>query len=191
MPIAHNFWNVVHLLVEQMEQTGNKTSFYTDFNPNETEDESKKRTDNVFNRNDNNIGIPLMFNFYHGLELFMKGLLEVEGIPLPVNSGHNLQELYKTIKENEKNYSHSLIELLKKHIYNSSDFNPFFESNDIKPNQFYLGLKYPYDKESGKKYNYSKIRGGEEETLKIYQSLRNATIEFVNELKKWRNSNVK
>jgi hypothetical protein len=188
IPIALHFWNIVQLLVEQMQTSGNKWSIYSNVNEDESQEEEEKRLNEIFTRNDNNIGIPVMFNFYHGLELFMKGLLELENISLD-KTNHNLKDLYKIIKENESSYPVSLIQVLKKHICDASSYNPFFKDNGITVNQFYLGLKYPQSKDGSKKYNYASIRGKEEETLKIYLAMNAAINELKEEMQKWRQGN--
>ena len=190
IPIALHFWNIVQLLVEQMQTSGNKWSIYADVNEDESqeeeeEEEEEKRINEIFTRNDNNIRIPVMFNFYHGLELFMKGLLELENISLD-KTNHNLKDLYKIIKENESRYPVSLIQVLKKHIYNQKSYNPFFKDNDMNVNDFYIGLKYPQNRDGSKKYNYASIRGKQEQTLKIYLAINDAIIELKEEMQKWR-----
>jgi hypothetical protein len=168
-----------------MQTSGNKWSIYA--NVNEEEGQKKveeERLNEIFTRNDNNIGIPVMFNFYHGLELFMKGLLELEDISLD-KTNHNLKDLYKIIKENESRYPVSLIQVLKKHIYNEKSYNPFFKDNGITVNQFYLGLKYPQSKDGSKKYNYASIRGKQEQTLKIYLAMNAAINGLKEEVQKW------
>lgn len=184
MPLAYNFWSIVQLLVEQMEKSGNKTMVISDYINSESEEERDKKADEVFKRNDNNVGIPIMFNFYHGLELFMKGLLEVEHITLD-KKDHNLQNLYKKIKANESKYTPSLIDLLKSHIFDAKSLNPFFESNNIGVNDFYIGLRYPKNKLGDKQFKYYTIRGKQEETFKIYKAMSDATHDFREEVVKW------
>jgi hypothetical protein len=171
-----------------MQTSGNKWSIYANFNEDESQEEEEKRLIEIFTRNDNNIGIPVMFNFYHGLELFMKGLLQVENITLD-RTDHDLQALYKKIKEHEAHYTPSLLRVLKKHIYNEKSYNPFFKDNGITVNQFYLGLKYPQSKDGSKEYNYSSIRGKQEQTLKIYLAMNNAINDLKEEMQKWRQGN--
>ena len=187
IPIALQFWNIVQLLVAQMQTSGNKWSIPSDVNEDESQEE-EKRLNEIFKRNDNNIGIPVMFNFYHGLELFMKGLLQVENITLD-RTDHDLQALYKKIKEHEAHYTPSLLRVLKKHIYNEKSYNPFFEDNKISVNQFHLGLKYPQSKDGSKEYNYASIRGKQEKTLKIYLAMEDAINELKEEMQKWRQGN--
>jgi hypothetical protein len=167
-----------------MQTSGNKWSIYSDVNENESQEEEEKRLNEIFKRNDNSLGVPLMFNFYHGLELFMKGLLELENISLD-KTDHNLKDLYKIIKENEAHFTPSLLRVLKKHICEASSYNPFFKDNGITVNQFYLGLKYPQSKDGSKKYKYLSIRGKEEETLKIYLAMNGAINELKEEMQKW------
>jgi len=182
IPIALHFWNIVQLLVEQMQTSGNKWSIQDDYS------EEDNGVNEIFKRNDISLGGPLMFNFYHGLELFMKGLLELENISLD-KTNHNLKDLYKIIKENESRYSVSLIQVLKKHIYNQKSYNPFFKDNDMDVNDFYIGLKYPQNRDGSKEYNYASIRGKEEETLKIYLAMNGAINELKEEMQKWRQGN--
>jgi uncharacterized protein YfkK (UPF0435 family) len=171
-----------------MQTSGNKWSIPSDVNEDESQEEEEKRINEIFTRNDNNIGIPVMFNFYHGLELFMKGLLEQEDISLD-KTNHNLKDLYKIIKENEAHFTPSLLRVLKKHIYNEKSYNPFFKDNGITVNQFYLGLKYPQSKDGSKEYNYASIRGKQKQTLKIYLAMNDAIIELKEEMQKWRQGN--
>jgi predicted translin family RNA/ssDNA-binding protein len=118
----------------------------------------------------------------------MKGLLELENISLD-KTNHNLKDLYQIIKEHEAHYTPSLLRVLKKHIYNASSYNPFFEDNKISVNQFYLGLKYPQSKDGSKEYNYASIRGKQEQTLKIYLAMEDAINELKEEMQKWRQGN--
>jgi hypothetical protein len=182
IPIALHFWNIVQLLVAQMQTSGNKWYIQDDYS------EEDNGVNEIFKRNDISLGVPLMFNFYHGLELFMKGLLELEDISLD-KTNHNLKDLYQIIKENESRYPVSLIQVLKKHIYNEKSYNPFFKDNNIDVNDFYIGLKYPQSKDGSKKYNYASIRGKEEETLKIYLAMNAAINELKEEMQKWRQGN--
>lgn len=190
IPLAYNFWNVVQLLVQQMEKHGNTTEIYLDYIEEESEVDGDAKVNEIFKQNDNNIGVAVMFNFYHGLELFMKGLLQVENIILD-KSDHNLQNLYKQIKASESKYTSSLIQLLKDHIYNAKSFNPFFESNNINVNDFYIGLRYPQNKDGDKHFKYFTIRGKEEETFKIYKAMSDATHNFREEVVKWLRSKRK
>lgn len=190
IPLAYNFWNVVQLLVEQMEQRGNKTGRCVDYDSIIDHEEHEQEFNDMMKRNDDNIGVAVMFNFYHGLELFMKGLVQVENIILD-KSDHNLQDLYKQIQANKSKYTSSLIQLLKDHIYNAKSFNPFFESNNINVNDFYIGLRYPQNKDGNKQFKYFTIRGKEEETFKIYKAMNDATHNFREEVVKWLRSKRK
>jgi hypothetical protein len=59
--------------IEELEKQGNKNLLF--FDGNLSEDESWLKYDQQTNWNDNNIAIPVLFNFYHGIELVLKGLI--------------------------------------------------------------------------------------------------------------------
>ena len=82
--------------------------------------------------NDSNIGIPLLFNFYHGMELIMKGILSEEGVAFP--KVHSLDDLVSELKENVIEIPLGIFQIFKKYTSNKSPFNYLFEKNQIKPN---------------------------------------------------------
>ena len=91
---SYNFWSLTRNSIEEMEKQGNKTIIVSEYSENITEKQSWKNYELLTNWNDQNIGIPVLFNFYHGLELFMKGLLEIKRITFET-SKHNLKSLYE------------------------------------------------------------------------------------------------
>lgn len=67
-----------------MGKQGNKKLIMSLYDPNETDEQSRQNYYQKTKWNDFNIGVPILFNFYHGLELCMKGLLQEIG-KLPTN----------------------------------------------------------------------------------------------------------
>jgi hypothetical protein len=177
IPMAFTFWNLVRNSVEEMEKQGNKSSVKSTY---EESVDFRKLT----KWNDQNIGIPVLFSFYHGLELYMKGLLEVNEID--IKPTHNLKQLYENVKENEKAYSQEIISLLKEQVCNASTYNPFLEDNDEDVSKFYDFYRYPHSKNMEKIYSYKQIRGKEQQTLQIYNAVRKATIDLQNAIVNWR-----
>jgi hypothetical protein len=153
--LAYNYLNLVKLSIKEMEKQGNPNMLFVD--PETTEEEYDQKT----SWNDQNIAIPLLFNFYHGLELIMKSILWKEHVDFPNN--HNLSILLKKLDE-VKPLPKKLIEILKKYIISKDNpFNNFFASNntDKSVTNFHLMLKYPAntkDLEVSKHYDYSAIR---------------------------------
>lgn len=179
--LAYNYWQLVRNSIEEMELQGNKnliTSVYKE----ETADnwmfyEEKTKW------NDQNIGIPILFNFYHGLELFMKGLLELKNINFDTN--HNLHQLYQVIKDNEQVFDKKIVNRLKKKIFDFEELKDFFNDNKINVSKFYDCFKYPVSN-SNINYYYGSVRGKTESTLKIYKKIHMATIDFWNIMVMWR-----
>jgi hypothetical protein len=177
LPMAFTFWNLVRNAVEEMEKQGNKNCIVSDY---KDQIDFKELT----KWNDQNIGIPLLFNFYHGLELYMKGLLEVQEIEIKAN--HNLKDLYQEVKSNETVYTKEIINLLKEQVFHASTYNPFLEDNNEEISKFYDFFRYPISKNMDKNYSYGKIRGKEQKTLQIYNAVRKATIDLQNAIVKWK-----
>lgn len=182
--LAYNFWALTRNSIEEMEKQGNKNYITSEYSESITEKQSWKNYELLTNWNDQNIGIPVLFNFYHGLELFMKGLLEMKEISLE-STNHNLKLLFEKIKLNEKLYSKELISLLKKHIHHPEEYNNFFKENKVDVNNFYECFRYPENNNKTKNYFYGNIRGQQEETLILYKELKMATVDFYNALVKW------
>lgn len=177
--IAHNFLNLVYNVVGEMIKHGNKFSITTDYDDSLTQEEQSELFNEKIKWNDNNIGIPVLFNFYHGLELFMKGMLDAKG--LVFESNHNLETLYRLIKEKEQYYPKNCLEILKKYVFINNCNIPFFKDNKITPNHFYLAFRYPVSQiKNGTLYKYKSIRGKEKETLKIYEEIIRDVVELKN-----------
>ena len=77
---SYNFWTLTRNSIEEMERQGNKNYVVSEYSESVTEKESWQIFELQTKWNDQNIGIPILFNFYHGLELYMKGLLEMKKI---------------------------------------------------------------------------------------------------------------
>jgi len=116
----------------------------------------KKNTEKIYiNKtkwSDFNIIIPILFNFYHGLELLMKGLLSlIDNYEL--KNSHDIKEILEDFRYNYiKNME--IINILNKYIDSNSMpkiFSECLKENNISINKFYIFLKYPTDKNISKK----------------------------------------
>ena len=87
--LAYQFWNLTRESVIEMEKLNNSSMIVSDFDPNQTDEESWTEYEHKTRWNDFNIGIPILFNFYHGLELFMKGLLQEIGKLNDIKMNHS------------------------------------------------------------------------------------------------------
>ena len=103
-----------------MGKLGNKKLVMSLYDPNQTDEESHESYYQKTKWNDFNIGVPILFNFYHGLELCMKGLLQ-EINKLPTNKTHGLTDYYNLIQENETEFTpesikDSCVEIKKRYL---------------------------------------------------------------------------
>jgi hypothetical protein len=72
LPMAHSFFNLVRNSIDEMVRQGNKFSITVDYDESLNEVEQDEAFNEKIKWNDNHIGIPLLFNYYHGIELFIK-----------------------------------------------------------------------------------------------------------------------
>lgn len=143
---AYQFLQMARESINDMEKQGNSTSIWYD-----ASDQKKTRYEDDWEEyelktrwNDMNVGVPILFNFYHGLELYMKGLLQTQNL-LPPKKNHDLVKLYQIIRANQDKFTSEIIVLLEKHLGSENPFNEFFSDNSLTPDKFYHCLKYPED----------------------------------------------
>ncbi len=73
---AYQFWNLVREAINEMGKINYKNVTFSKPDPSISYEESRGKYDQKTRWNDFKIGVPLLFNYYHGLELLMKGLLQ-------------------------------------------------------------------------------------------------------------------
>jgi len=173
--LAYNFFQLAKEAINEMEKQGNPYLIIYGYEYNGDTEQNTRWSDS-------NIGVPVLFNFYHGLELFMKGLLiRVGG---QKSKSHNLQDLYKELIKSEYNIPEKLTLLFKKYIFSENPFQSFFEDNGGTANDFYTFLKYPESK-TNKDFIFRSIRGGEELGLARYLEVRDDIINIRQEMRNW------
>lgn len=152
--LSHRYFNLVSNCLNELILSGNKTNIISRLEDNIDFDEATKWSDI-------RIIEPILFNFYHGIELMLKGILKLYGIEFGKN--HNIETLYKNVHDllidNKK--TKPILEILGK--YTSRDnsdnlFNGFFKLNDISPKEYYIALRYPYLNNEFKLFNYKCLR---------------------------------
>jgi len=121
---------------------------------------------------DFNISVPILFNFYHGLELLLKGflLLRNNGV---VKHSHHIEKLFEDFKE-KYNEEQKIISILKK--YFEIDLMPDFladclKNNKIQIDNLYEFLRYPVGKNAQNVYNYINLKYKEEKILYFFEYL--------------------
>jgi hypothetical protein len=182
-PLAHNFFNLTENVMNEMIIQGNRTQVISDVVQGMTDEKEENIFKHRIRWSDIKIGIPLMFNFYHGIELFLKGLLQEKDIE--VKSSHNLESLYQLVKSNDEKFTREIIDLMKKHIHNAYHYNPFFNDNNLSAKDFYIAFKYPVSN-TGQRFNYQKIRGQEKISLEVYKNILQGIIDLKQALINWK-----
>ncbi|WP_148232104.1 hypothetical protein [Maribacter sp. HTCC2170] len=170
--MAYQFWNLTREAIVEMKKLENKTMVFSNYDPNQTEDESRLTYKDKTKWNDFNVGVPILFNFYHGLELFMKGLLQEVGKLTPTQKNHKITEILSRIKENESLFTSEIIDLLEYYIGTNNPFHLFFEANEGNVDDFYIFLRYPESRNSENDYTFKEICGNEKPGLKRFVQIR-------------------
>lgn len=121
---------------------------------------------------DFNISNPILFNFYHGLELLLKGFLLLRNDYI-FEPRHNIRKLFKDFKE-EYNGKQNIISILGKYLM--IDLMPDFlanclKNNNIQINKFYEFLRYPTDKNAQSVYNYIDLKYKKEKGTIFFKGL--------------------
>ncbi|MEX2410014.1 MAG: hypothetical protein WD607_01360 [Candidatus Paceibacterota bacterium] len=102
---------------------------------------------------DFNLVIPLLFNFYHGMEVILKGFINLKKGSKTV--GHNLSDLLINFKKYYPNSS--LIPLFEKYIILKKLpdlLAEFCKVSSITIDDFYQALKYPESNQGAEFYHY-------------------------------------
>jgi len=138
---------------------------------------------------DINVAIPALFNFYHGVELTLKGMLDsIDELTEEYKNEHKLTLLLNQLKLNsELNFKFE--ELILKYAGTENQFKNLFNSNQITGNQFYEIFKYPETKK-GKQYNYNTITHQGEISLAMFKELLDDINKIDSFRKNWWQANL-
>lgn len=134
---------------------------------------------------DFNLIRPVLFNFYHGLELLMKGLLLTGG--QQVDSNHRLNNLMGEVLAS-KNIPEDIKTTLQRHLESNSLLEPmksFVNQNNISFSKLYAYLRYPLNKVESEFPDYDVFEYQGEKLLPYFEKvasdsyyLRVKSIEF-------------
>lgn len=123
--------------------------------------------------NDVNMVIPLLFNFYHGLELMLKGfILFSNGNGTKLD--HRITELYRKFLKHYKDQK-ELITLFGRYIEKTQMPNllhEFLNHNRLNVNRFYESLRYPFNNKLSKEYQHFVLKYQGPDGIQFYRSLR-------------------
>ncbi len=123
---------------------------------------------------DFNIVVPVIYNFYHGLELVLKGFIllqRTENLKLD----HDIEKLFKEFTQLYSDET-PIICILKKYISNCPTIEPlkrFFSQNGISSNRFYEALRYPCDKNINNSFEHIFLKYNGKEGINFFETLKN------------------
>lgn len=116
--------------------------------------------------------IPLLFNFYHGLELILKGfVIASEGKSAKLN--HGLTQLYHKFIKNYKNQT-KLNKFFSKYLDKTqmpSLLLDFLTHNKLSVDRFYESLRYPFDLNLSNEYQHFVLKYQGTNGIQFYRSM--------------------
>ncbi len=136
--LGYNFLQLTINAIDEMEKQGNHHTIIS--HGHSSEQESWDNYEEKTKWNDNNIGLPVLFNFYHGIELIIKGLT-LELTSLKLQKKHTLSILLSNLEKCENALEDNLQTVLKEIL--KYDPNGIFKRNDTSIDRYHVLLRYP------------------------------------------------
>jgi hypothetical protein len=114
------------------------------------------------------IGIPVLFNFFHGIELLLKGFLATSS---PTPAHHRLSELLAAFEKAFPSTAFGkTVASFVRDIDPSTPLGRFIADNSITIDYWYEALKYPQSTK-GKPFSHAALKYGGEATVDFWQSI--------------------
>lgn len=125
---------------------------------------------------DFNIIIPTLFNFYHGIELLLKGFLILK---INLKFDHKITNLFGAFKD-QYIESDNISDILKKYIDSQDSSMPeilksSIQNNDKTIDDLYEFLRYPASKNIMKIHNYFDLKYKDIDGVNFFSNLKNDT----------------
>lgn len=119
------------------------------------------------------IFVPILYNFYHAIELLLKGFVLLKKTDDSVKLDHDIERLLAIFN---KQYSEQccLTSALNKYIgvnIASSVLSAFFKENDCSSNRFYELLRYPSDLRLKKFFSYMQLKYNAKQAISFFEEL--------------------
>jgi hypothetical protein len=119
---------------------------------------------------DHAVGVAILFNFYHGIELVLKGCLSLDGSAPP--NHHKLTTLLAQLEASAPNAP--LTATLARQIGNANPASPlgqFLTANQISIDAWYQALKYPKGT-TGQAYSHVRLKYGGGGTVAFWKGIK-------------------
>lgn len=136
---------------------------------------SLAQVDNRTRWSDTNLGVPLLFNFFHGIELTLKGQMVCAGQDKV--KGHKLTVLLSQWVANSENTA--LRKLINQWLLpkSNSPLFHFLTDNDVTIDEWYESLKYP-EVNNQKPISHFKLKYGGQGSISFWLKLKTDSTEI-------------
>lgn len=122
---------------------------------------------------DHSVGIAVLFNFFHGIELLLKGFISIHD---KVPNHHQLTKLLDLFEKSYKNTElANTVALSVREIDKKSPLGKFMTENTIRIDSWYEAFKYP-ESNSGKIFTHLALKYGGPDAAPSWQMLGDAAI---------------
>ena len=172
--LSENFLDMVRIIFTESIKQGNRTYSIQSANQPKLEKEIEHRNQTKWS--DEKILIPVLFNFFHGLELLLKGFKYIENPPIKgeQNIKHDIKSLMSTF-EKEYPANNKLIEIFKYYIIPETHcaiLSNFYKTNNISDsNQFIHFFKYPTNGNFTQKFDFKDLRKTKDTGIEFFEKV--------------------
>jgi len=168
LTLGSKYLNLVHNVLDESVKSGNVHVVSSDSEDSLWEDYSRKTKWSDFM-----IIEPVLFNFYHGIELTLKGLLFLTS-RTDFRAIHKITDHFERVDKIAE-IPQDLKEIIRGHIVVNQDSNPllhaFLIDNRISIDQLYESLRYPANKRSKDFNKYFGLHYQEARSLEYFKKL--------------------
>jgi hypothetical protein len=184
--LSENFLDMVGIILTESIKQGNKTYSIQSADKPKLEKEIEHRNQTKWS--DEKILIPVLFNFFHGLELLLKGFKYIKNPPIPrgKNTKHDIKILMSTF-EKEYPANNKLIEIFKYYIIPETHceiLSNFYKTNNISDsNQFIHFFKYPTNGKFTQEFDFKALKKTKDTGIEFFKKVI-ADIEIIRTEKK-------
>jgi hypothetical protein len=167
--LSDNFFQLVENVLTQTIIHKNVDSYFG-----EPRDDIREHYREITKWSDFRIFIPVLFNFFHGIELLLKGA-NYKLVLTQKQQHHKLSFLYSEFKTNYPDMIKIAV-ILEKYIFpnqlNCKILNDFYQLNGINDSsRFYESFKYPADKSLDKIFNYMELKNLKDEGINFFKQI--------------------
>lgn len=164
--LCFNFWQLVANSAEEMVRLGNQASLQYEG----LDNPSRSEFENHIKWSDSRVAEPVLFNFYHGIELSLKALIAAKGQESP--GIHKLSELAQSVAElyndsSLNDFYSKYIETPRLHVI----LREFCQNSKSDMDLFYQSFKYPSSRQ-GITFNHPALHSRLEEGLELFAGIK-------------------